>query len=57
MGTQTKQNALIKKRKGINTSDFVDPSAPLDVACLIHSDGYSWDYVDKLYNMVSRDII
>lgn len=56
MGTQTKQNVLIKKRKGINTSDFVDPASPLDVACLIHSDGYDWSYVEKLHSMVTRHI-
>jgi hypothetical protein len=29
---------------------------PVDCACVIHGDGYSWDYVDRLYNMLSRHI-
>ena len=53
MDTQIKDKM---NKKQINTSEFVDPSSPLDVACLIHSDGYDWSYVDKLYSMVSRHI-
>jgi hypothetical protein len=30
--------------------------AAVDCACVIHSDGYDWQYVEKLYNMVSRNI-
>ena len=30
--------------------------APIDCACVIHSDGYTWDYVERLYNMLSRHI-
>lgn len=37
-------------------SDGVDRTGPVDVACLIHSNGYSWDYVDRLFNMVTRNI-
>jgi len=29
---------------------------PVDCACLIHSDGYSWHYVDVLYNMLTRNL-
>jgi hypothetical protein len=28
----------------------------IDCACVIHSDGYSWDYVEKLYSMLSRHL-
>lgn len=28
----------------------------IDCACVIHSDGYSWDYVERLYNMLNRNI-
>jgi hypothetical protein len=28
----------------------------IDCACVIHSTGYSWDYVEKLYNMLSRHL-
>jgi hypothetical protein len=31
-------------------------AAAVDCACVIHSDGYSWDYVDRLYSMVSRNL-
>lgn len=34
----------------------IDPQAPVDCACVIHGDGYSWTYVDKLYSMLSRHI-
>ena len=27
-----------------------------DCACVIHGDGYDWVYVDKLYNMLSRNL-
>lgn len=28
----------------------------VNCACLIHGDGYSWTYVDKLYNMLCRNL-
>ena len=28
----------------------------IDCACVIHSDGYSWQYVDVLYNMLQRQL-
>jgi hypothetical protein len=31
-------------------------ASPIDCACVIHGDGYNWDYVDRLYNMLSRHI-
>ena len=30
--------------------------APIDCACVIHSDGYTWDYVERLYNMLDLHI-
>ena len=30
--------------------------APIDCACVIHGDAYSWTYVERLYNMLSRHI-
>jgi lipopolysaccharide biosynthesis glycosyltransferase len=30
--------------------------APVDCACVIHSDGYSWEYVERLYNMLTRNL-
>jgi hypothetical protein len=32
------------------------PSGPIDCACVIHGDAYSWTYVERLYNMLSRHI-
>jgi hypothetical protein len=32
------------------------PPGPLDCACVIHSNGYSWEYVEKLYNMLTRNV-
>jgi hypothetical protein len=32
------------------------PSTPVDCACVIHGDAYSWVYVERLYNMLSRHI-
>lgn len=38
-------------------STVVQPLAgPIDCACVIHGDGYSWNYVEKLYSMLSRNI-
>jgi len=31
-------------------------SGPIDCACVIHGDGYDWQYVDRLYNMLSRHL-
>lgn len=31
-------------------------SGPVDCACVIHGTGYTWDYVDRLYSMLSRHI-
>ena len=28
----------------------------IDCACVIHSDRYAWEYVDKLYNMITRHL-
>jgi len=33
-----------------------DPDAPVDCACVIHGDVYSWQYVDTLYSMLSRNL-
>lgn len=29
---------------------------PLDCACVIHGDGYTWDYVERLYSMLCRNL-
>ena len=31
-------------------------SGPIDCACVIHGDAYDWQYVERLYNMLSRHI-
>jgi len=35
-------------------SNSVSPAGIVDCACVIHSTGYDWAYVDRLYNMLSR---
>jgi len=32
------------------------PPGPVHCACLIHGTAYSWDYVDRLYNMLNRNL-
>jgi hypothetical protein len=32
------------------------PGGPIDCACLIHGSVYGWDYVERLYNMLSRQM-
>lgn len=32
------------------------PTQPIDCACVIHGDVYPWSYVEKLYNMLNRNI-
>ena len=41
-----------------DTEDAAPPKirGALHCACLIHSTGYDWTYVDRLYNMVSRNL-
>ena len=35
----------------------MDPAiGPIDCACVIHGTAYSWTYVERLYNMLSRNI-
>lgn len=34
----------------------IDLDGPVNVACLIHGTGYSWNYVERLYSMVMRNI-
>lgn len=34
----------------------MDSSNKIDCACLIHSDGYDWIYVERLYNMLCRNL-
>lgn len=40
----------------IATSPVNEPLTSVDVACVIHSTGYDWVYVDRLYNMVRRNL-
>jgi len=40
----------------IITSSLNQLTGPIDCACVIHGDGYSWDYVERLYNMLQRHI-
>lgn len=31
-------------------------ATPIDCACVIHSNGYDWQYVEKLYSMLARNL-
>ena len=31
-------------------------TSPVDCACVIHGTGYDWIYVERLYNMLSRNL-
>jgi len=42
-----------KNRTSIVTQPIV---GPIDCACVIHGDLYSWKYVNRLYSMLSRNI-
>lgn len=33
-----------------------DITRPIDCACVIHGDTYGWHYVDRLYNMLTRNL-
>ena len=37
-------------------TDLITNTQPLDCACVIHSNGYDWTYVDRLYNMLCRHL-
>jgi hypothetical protein len=56
-----KKQELVKIRESrVKVIDGPAPtqSAPntIDCACLIHSDGYDWTYVERLYNMLKRNL-
>ena len=43
--------------KKIKPGPVIQPlTGPIDCACVIHGNGYSWEYVDRLYSMLSRHI-
>jgi RimJ/RimL family protein N-acetyltransferase len=45
---------MVKKNR---TSTVTQPlTGPVDCACVIHGTGYGWEYVDRLYNMLTRHI-
>ena len=43
-------------KKQFSSEPTVDPDGPVDCACVIHGTGYSWTYVDRLYNMLGRHL-
>lgn len=38
----------------MDQKNFARITGVIDCACVIHGNGYSWDYVDRLYNMLMR---
>jgi len=49
---------MVKKNKHRLVAESAGTALPTPVhcACLIHGTAYSWDYVDRLYNMLSRHL-
>lgn len=50
-----------QQRQSIDLSATTQPgqtilTGPIDCACVIHGNAYSWTYVDRLYNMLNRCI-
>ena len=45
-----------QQKDGYNRAVFEDVTTPIHCACLIHGDVYDWTYVDRLYNMIARNI-
>ena len=43
-----------RARKQSEPEPVVEDNGPIDCACVIHGTGYSWTYVDRLYNMLCR---
>lgn len=42
--------------RDIAQSAGMPPVGPVQCACVIHGTAYSWDYVDRLYNMLTRNL-
>jgi hypothetical protein len=51
---------LHAKQKKVGVAQEPPPPPPvegtIDVVCVIHGNVYTWDYVERLYNMVSRNL-
>lgn len=45
-----------RQKESYNREILDDISMPIHCACVIHGDGYTWDYVDRLYSMITRHI-
>lgn len=45
---------MVKKNRTIPIKRV--EGGPINCACVIHGDAYSWTYVDRLYNMLSRHL-
>lgn len=50
------EKELHRLKKNPNYVPAMPAVVPIDCACVIHSDKYEWQYVEKLYNMLSRNI-
>jgi hypothetical protein len=53
---RAEKNLIREKSKQLDIELVPKPVGAVHVACLIHSDGYSWEYVEKLENMVRRNL-
>lgn len=43
-------------KKNLASTVMQPLTGPIDCACVIHGNGYSWNYVEKLYSMLNRNI-
>jgi hypothetical protein len=48
------ERAAHRAKKQMNPENT--PTGPVDCACVIHGNGYAWDYVEKLHSMLSRHL-
>ena len=40
----------------VTSTTPIELTGPVDCACVIHGDTYSWDYVERLYSMLNRNL-
>lgn len=50
------QKLVLANQRALELTAPVNNFGPVDVACLIHGNGYEWTYVERLFNMVVRNL-
>lgn len=57
--SRRQEKAILANAKRLQAEvppEDIDRSGPIDVACLIHSQTYAWNYVERLFNMTVRNL-